>query len=149
MSRFWEMYAVYKMKDAKTPIEETAWGKPNRAVDDKAEKDLTDNDMVTISEGDKENSPYKVRKGAGADWLSYCQKPVDIKIVGVFDTVGSVGLPENKWIDVSKWNKPYAFHNTDLHPGGLFPSYCVCVVRVMISNLCEPQSSKTPSTPWD
>ena len=116
------MYSVYKTKDAKTPVEETGWVKPNPAIAAKAGKDLTDNDMVTISEGDNEYSPYKVRKGAGAEWLSYCHKPVDIKIVGVFHTVGSVGFPENKWIDVSKWNKPYAFHNTDLHPGGLFPS---------------------------
>lgn len=123
MSRFWEMYSIYKTKDAKTSIEETAWGQPNPAVADKAENDLTDNDMVMISEGDKEYSPYKVRKGAGADWLAYCQKPVDIKIVDISDTVGSLGFPENKWVDVSKWNKPYAFHNTDLYPGGLlFPS---------------------------
>lgn len=95
MSKFWEMYSVYKTKDAKTPVEETGWAKPNPAIAEKAEKDLIDNDMVTISEGDNEYSPYKVRKGAGAEWLSYCHKPVDIKIVGVFDTVGSVGFPEN------------------------------------------------------
>lgn len=117
MSGFWEMYSVYKKKEATTPIEETDWGKPNSAIADKPEKDLTDKDMITISPGDNDYAPYKVRKGAGANWLAYCHKPVDIKIVGVFDTVGSVGFPENKWIDVSEWNKPYAFHNTDLHPG--------------------------------
>lgn len=111
------MYSIYKTKDAGTPLEETAWGRYNSEVTDKDEKDLTDDDMVVISKGDKNYSSYKVRKGAGHDWLSYCQKPVDIKIVGVFDTVGSVGVPENKWIDAAKWNKPYAFHNTNVHPG--------------------------------
>ena len=94
--------------------------------------------MVTISEGDSEYNSYKVRKGAGAEWLSYCHKPVDIKIVGVFDTVGSVGLPENKWIDVSKWNKRYAFHNTDPHPGTYFLSQDLLVTQVQTSNLCNP-----------
>ena len=117
MSRFWEMYSVYKTKKAETPIEETAWGKPNREIADKAEEDLKSDDWVVISEGDREYAPYKVRKGAGYDWLSYCQKPVDIKIVGVFDTVGSLGYPRNKFVDVTKYNKPYAFYNTDLHPG--------------------------------
>ena len=56
----------------------------SRKSGDKAEKDLTDDDMVTISEGDKDHAAQKVRKGDGHEWLSYCHRPVDIKIVGVF-----------------------------------------------------------------
>jgi len=117
MSRFWEMYSAYKAKDPAISIGETPWGKLNNAVADKAEKDLEEEDWMTIALRNRKNAPYRVPKGTGYWWLSYCHKSVDIKIVGVFDTVGSLGYPENRSIDVSKWNKPYAFHNTDLHPG--------------------------------
>ncbi len=117
MSRFWEMYSAYKAKDPAISIGETPWGKLNNAVADKAEKDLEEEDWMTIAPRNRKNAPYRVPKGTGYWWLSYCHKSVDIKIVRVFDTVGSLGYPENRSIDVSKWNKPYAFHNTDLHPG--------------------------------
>lgn len=116
MSRFWEMYTIYKTKDPATPLEETPWGKFDLKVAEKPAKDLTEEDMITIAKGDKNHAPTKVRKGDGQSWLQYCQKPVDIKVVGVFDTVGALGWPENIFVDVSKWNKPYGFHNTDIHP---------------------------------
>ena len=111
------MYNVYKSKDPATPIEETAWGKYDKEIAERTAGDMKDEDWLTITPGDDQIAPYKVRKGDGDSFLSHCHKPVDIKIVGVFDTVGSLGYPENRFIDVSKWNKPYAFHNTDLHPG--------------------------------
>jgi len=30
--------------------------------------------------------------------------------------VGSLGLPDNDTVDVSKFNKEYGFHNTKIHP---------------------------------
>ena len=117
MSRFWEMYTVYKAKDPATPLDKTPWGALNLKVADKAEKDLTDDDMITLSKGDENMAPKRVRKGDGYMWLSHCNKPVDIKVVGVFDTVGAMGIPENRFVDVTKWNKPYEFWNTDIHPG--------------------------------
>ena len=116
MSRFWEMYTIYKTKPHGTLIQDTAWGKDNPTVAQKSEKELTPEDMITIYKGDKKMAPYAVRKGAGADWLTYCQKPV-IKVVGVFDTVGSLGYPVNILVDVTAWNKAYQFHDTDIHPG--------------------------------
>ena len=118
------MYTVYKTKPPTTKLEETSWGKFNLNVATKPAKDLTEEDMVIITKGDKDHAPTKVRKGEGYSWLEYCQKPVDIKVVGVFDTVGSVGWPENIFIDVSKWNKPYGFHNTDIHPSKLQRREC-------------------------
>ncbi|KAL2039398.1 hypothetical protein N7G274_007670 [Stereocaulon virgatum] len=116
MLQFWEMYSVYKTKKAETPMEETAWGNWNLEMKDKAEKDPKDDDMVAIAEGDKDHAAYKVRKGASYYRLSYCHRPVDIKIIGVFDTVGSMGIPNNRLVDVTGYNKEYAFHNTNLHP---------------------------------
>ena len=118
MSRFWEMYTIYKTKPLGTKIEDTDWGKENDAIEEKSEEDLKPDDLITISKGDKKMAPYVVRKGAGAGWLRYCQKPV-IKIVGVFDTVGSLGYPVNILVDVTEWNKAYQFHDTDIHPGEL------------------------------
>ena len=119
MSRFWEMYTIYKTKDPAVPLKETPWGRPDDQVARKPANDLTEEDMITISKGDKHHAPTKVRKGDGDSWLQYCQKSVKIKVVGVFDTVGSLGWPENIFFDVSKLNKSYGFHNTDIHPGKL------------------------------
>lgn len=117
MSRFWEMYSVYKSKPRGTLIGDTDWGKKNDTIAVKDDKDMKPEDWITISKGDKNMAPYAVRKGAGAGWLEFCKKPV-IKVVGVFDTVGSLGYPKNIFVDVSKWNEPYQFHDTDIHPGG-------------------------------
>jgi len=46
-----------------------------------------------------------------------CHKPVNAKIIGVFDTVDPLGCPENRCVDFSERDKPYAFHSTNLHPG--------------------------------
>lgn len=81
------MHSVYKTKIVETPIEEIAWGKLNLEIRDKAEIDLTDDDMVTISEGDKDHAAQNTRKVDGHEWLFYCHRPVDIKIVGVFFSI--------------------------------------------------------------
>lgn len=39
---------------------------------------------------------------------------VKIKIVGVWDTVGSVGIPENKIVEWLRLNDKYKFHDTEL-----------------------------------
>lgn len=110
------MYSIYKTKPRGTPIEDTEWGKDNPTIAEKSEKDVKPEDTITILEGDQKIAPYVVRKGAGAGWLAYCQKPV-IKVVGVFDTVGSLGYPKNIFVDVTAWNEAYQFHDTDIHPG--------------------------------
>ena len=117
------MYTIYKTKDPATPLEETPWGKPDPIIAEKPAKDLKEEDMITITKGDKNIASTKVRKGEGHSWLQYCQKPVDIKVVGVFDTVCSLGLPENIFFDVSNWNKKYGFHNTDIHPSKFQPRF--------------------------
>lgn len=110
------MYAIYKTRPRGTSIADTEWGKANQEIAEKSEKDMEPTDWVTILKGDKKMAPYRVRKGAGADWLAYCQKPV-IKVVGVFDTVGSLGYPKNILVDVTKYNEASQFHDTDIHPG--------------------------------
>ncbi|KAF2128261.1 hypothetical protein P153DRAFT_341764 [Dothidotthia symphoricarpi CBS 119687] len=102
MAQFWEMYANYKSCDPTKPMDESLWGqewtgKPEQYT-------------IKVKDHDKQFS-----KGAGFDWLSKAEKNVTIKVVGVWDTVGSLGYPDNMWVDVSARNKPYGFHNTNIH----------------------------------
>lgn len=67
-------------------------------------------------------------------WKSYFEDPklelkanpenVTIKVIGVFDTVGSVGIPENKLIEWIGWNNKYKFHDTELSDRTSLPSLC-------------------------
>ncbi|OOF93563.1 hypothetical protein ASPCADRAFT_209504 [Aspergillus carbonarius ITEM 5010] len=42
---------------------------------------------------------------------------VPIEVVGVFDTVGALGMPNNNWVDFSDFNEAeYGFHDTNVHP---------------------------------
>lgn len=38
-----------------------------------------------------------------------------VKIVGVFDTVGSLGVPDVGWFNLSGWRTQYGFHNVKLN----------------------------------
>lgn len=117
MSRFWEMYTVYKTKPHGKPLEATDWGREDSTIADKTKEEMKPEDWLTIYKGDKNMAPYKVRKGAGAGWLAHCHRPIDIKVVGVFDTVDSLGYPVNIFKDVTAWNEAYQFHDTDIRPG--------------------------------
>lgn len=44
-------------------------------------------------------------------------KGVSVKAIGVFDTVGSLGLPETTVVKWTDWNRAHRFHNTKLDPG--------------------------------
>ena len=52
-----------------------------------------------------------------------------VKIVGVFDTVGSLGVPDVGWFNNAGWRTQYGFHNVKLNSStrGLFDTSC-CVV---------------------
>lgn len=39
-----------------------------------------------------------------------------VEVVGVFDTVGSLGVPDIRGIDMSRFNTSYGFHNVKLSP---------------------------------
>ncbi|KAK4866706.1 hypothetical protein LT330_008259 [Penicillium expansum] len=55
---------------------------------------------------------YNVKK----DWKDRFYKNVEIQVVGVFDTVGALGWPSNKYVSVDQKNETkYGFHDTNLH----------------------------------
>ena len=77
MGQFWEMYAVYASKDDNfLPMEETPWGRKVQNEEHSEKFELTLNGRrETFSEG------------AGAEFLSSCQKSVDIMEVGTFASI--------------------------------------------------------------
>lgn len=96
---------MYKSLDPTAHLKESAWGK-RWTVEGQAPK-------FTIKVKDED---WEFTMGAGADWLESSSKDVKIKVVGVWDTVGSLGYPDNVWIDLRAKNKPYGFHDTKIHP---------------------------------
>ncbi|KAH9869062.1 hypothetical protein J1614_008139 [Plenodomus biglobosus] len=106
MGQFWEMYSIYKSIDATTDLESTEWYKDWVKTND------PEQDTFTIK---VKGEDWKFSKGAGRNWLDQAEKKVVIKVVGVWDTVGSLGYPDNVWVDVMARNKPFAFHNTEIH----------------------------------
>ncbi|KAK7187806.1 peptidoglycan binding domain containing protein [Paraphaeosphaeria sporulosa] len=104
MGQFWEMYAMYKSIDPSTALEKSAWGERWEAEGSPPK--------FTIK---VKGEDWEFTKGAGADWLDSSEKNVKIKVVGVWDTVGSLGYPDNVWVETKEKNKPYGFHNTDIH----------------------------------
>lgn len=99
MSQFWEMYAAWTTR-GNVKIGETEWGKPYDGPPATFELEIN---------GTKQSVP----KGSGAKWLTKCFHPV-IKVVGVFETVGGLGFPENNHGEL---NKPRPFHNTSISKG--------------------------------
>jgi hypothetical protein len=67
----------------------------------------------------------------------------EIKVVGVFDTVGALGIPDLGVADLALLRKAYAFHDTGLHPSTLPGT----PARDPISTRC-PQRSATRSRRW-
>jgi hypothetical protein len=105
MGQFWEMYANYKSIDPAKSLESSDWGK--RWDGEGAPPTFT----IKVKDED-----WEFKKGAGAEWLRGSEKNIKIKVVGVWDTVGSLGYPDNVWVETKAKNKPYGFHNTDIHP---------------------------------
>lgn len=113
MSSFWKAYAIYQALGPNDDFAESLWAKRREGPEETFEMTVKGRQKTFV-------------KGGGASWVANSFKDVKVKVVGVFDTVGSLGYPDNVWVNVSVWNKPYAFHNTDLHPRK--SSYCACAL---------------------
>lgn len=71
----------------------------------------------------------------GNEWLANCDKNVSIEVVGVWDTVGSLGWPSNNLIDLSKRNKAYGFHDTNISPRKVSLPYDVAEENIVLGCL--------------
>ena len=102
MSQFWEMFAVYKKLDQDQYLRDTEWGRYPPSPDE-------------FFTAQVEGKSVSIKKGNGRDWLNSCSKSIKVKVVGVWDTVGSLGIPDNQWWDFSERNRQYEFHDTRLN----------------------------------
>ncbi|KAF3936131.1 hypothetical protein ABW19_dt0200536 [Dactylella cylindrospora] len=50
------------------------------------------------------------------DELGITHAHVSIKFIGVWDTVGALGIPDSMLSRATDWNKSYQFYDTELHP---------------------------------
>ena len=66
-------------------------------------------------QGIKKDSEWEKRERSQVAW------DVNIKVMGCWDTVGSLGIPDNWFTKLTGWNKKYAFHNTELSDSTSFP----------------------------
>lgn len=55
------------------------------------------------------------------NWKKEFAWDVTIKVMGCWDTVGSLGIPDNWFTKLIGLNKRYAFHNTELSDSTSFP----------------------------
>ena len=66
---------------------------------------------------------------ADAELKASLQK-VKVKVVGVWDTVGSLGLPDSGFTSVTGWNDSFKFHDTALNDRKLGRFFHVFLVRM-------------------
>ncbi|KAG8629786.1 hypothetical protein KVT40_001405 [Elsinoe batatas] len=86
------MYAAYKSRPKDKDIDDTVWAK-------------------------EPPKPNPQNKPAGSEWLARCvDRDPTIKVVGVFDTVGALGLPDTVHLRFNSLREHFGFHNTDLLP---------------------------------
>jgi hypothetical protein len=87
MSKFWEAFAVYKGLGQNELLRDTEWAR----------------------------FPQNEQEGTGWEWVSRSSTGIKIQVVGVWDTVGSLGIPDNQWWG-SNQDAKHQFHDTRLNP---------------------------------
>jgi hypothetical protein len=68
-----------------------------------------DNDLSVLNDG------KKTRPTNWQVFQDYSHQDVEIKVVGVWDTVGSLGLPDGRLAQITGANNGFKFHNTSLN----------------------------------
>ena len=72
---------------------------------------------------DLQTTPWAKRlPESGWSWMANSRRDVDVKVIGVWDTVGSLGYPEIQYVPWTPDNKAYGFHDTSLHKGQTPPT---------------------------
>ncbi|KAH0593320.1 hypothetical protein MHUMG1_09042 [Metarhizium humberi] len=112
LHRFWEMYAVYQTLGPEELIENSEWVKSPHPESEAHFWLNVRGEMVPV------------KKGSGQDWFTdrYADN-VSVKVVGVWDTVGALGIPSNTLWDVTTANQKYGFHDTRLNVKDVWKSH--------------------------
>ncbi|PYH92579.1 hypothetical protein BO71DRAFT_442360 [Aspergillus ellipticus CBS 707.79] len=105
MDDWWAVYAEYKERNKKKKEEPVK--KPMPPSNGVGELKAQLNSITTFGKYAQEKVEFR----------NHFWKNVPIQVVGVFDTVGALGLPNNNLINFKRWNEAqYGFHDTNVHP---------------------------------
>ena len=109
--RFWEMYAVYRTLGPDQHI----WAHEDWFAET-AGPDPDPRDCFTLN---VRGETVQIPKGNGRSWyyVSGYETTLNVKVVGVWDTVLALGIPNNVFWNVSHANRQYAFHDTRINVG--------------------------------
>ena len=114
MQLFPQVYRAYEANDEGLPFRETqAW---NEFVNGKLTRSGT-----KLNEEERNSDP----KNRAQSWDIFPHKEFQdispdsrkVKVVGVWDTVGSLGVPDVMWFDNAGRRTKYGFHNVKLNEG--------------------------------
>jgi len=108
-----EAMALYRDRDLKPKDAEVSSFRENYS--NKCSAGAEDTDWVKARLGDKQPEEFKRVEHNGRAWLSQHRPSYAYRIMylGVWDTVGSLGVPKSIWI-LQSFNKKYRFHDTEL-----------------------------------
>ena len=104
--------------------------------------------MYAAFQANTDGTAFRKTEWAKKNWdiySKYLQKDVKIKVVGVWDTVGSLGLPETGFVSYFNWNKGYRFHNTMLDEGMVDLKLTsawerLTIMRIIRNRACVPRT---------
>lgn len=110
MQLFPQIYRAYMSNDEGRPFRETtAW------------KNFVNGKLTGRGEELKKSGPISSVKDGAESWEITPHRDIVpdedtryVKVVGVWDTVGSLGIPDVAWFDFSKKRTQYSFHNVKL-----------------------------------
>ncbi|PWY83372.1 hypothetical protein BO70DRAFT_361487 [Aspergillus heteromorphus CBS 117.55] len=106
MDDWWAVYELYKNRKKKEAEE--------KAKEAERKKKKPTNELKAQVHSMVTSGGFAL---PGMEFMDRFQKNVHIEVVGVFDTVAALGLPNNTTIDVKKRNEAYyGFHDADVHP---------------------------------
>ncbi|KAJ4287371.1 hypothetical protein N0V90_012770 [Kalmusia sp. IMI 367209] len=111
MQLFPAIYRAYMSNEEKKPFRETqAW------------KDFVEGKLTPKGTELSKAGPIKGLKDRVQSWqisphhnLIAADASRKVKVVGVWDTVGSLGVPDLAWFDLERYRTKYGFHNINLN----------------------------------
>lgn len=116
MQVFPSIYRAYMSNEEKKPFRETqAW------------KDFVQGKLTSHGQQLSKAGPIKGLKERVLSWeisphesLVAAESSRKVKVIGVWDTVGSLGVPDVAWFDNEKYRTKYGFHNVNINESRYF-----------------------------
>jgi uncharacterized protein (DUF2235 family) len=107
MELFFDMYAAYRARKPATKHKE---------AEHLSQTEWANTPYKSPYETEEEAASKEKRPTNWEMYAAHSDQKVEIKVVGVWDTVGSLGLPEGAVTSLTGSGEKYKFHNTGLDP---------------------------------